>query len=565
MTKISRRHALTLVGAGSLAAACATNTAVRDAAASSEAAPVPLHFRHGVASGDPGATSLIIWTRITTDLPELDVVWRIAADADFRNVTASGTVTATAARDWTVKPLVTGLQPGQVYYYQFSAGGETSPAGRTRTLAVSGPGKLGIALASCSNYPFGHFNAYSAIARDEEVDFVLHTGDYIYEYGGAGGWGEETAAAIDRPHDPPHEIVTLQDYRTRHAQYKSDEGSRAMHAAHPLLCCWDDHESANNPWADGAQNHQPDSEGVWETRRAASVQAYYEWMPIRDPEAGRSRLEFWRTYVFGDLATLVTLETRHTARDQQVDYEAWRSKLNTPEDYEHFRTAVIADPSRAMLSPGMEDDLKTALAGSRELNQSWRLIGNASPIARMLVPDLIGAGVLQAPGDNALDAHKRLAWLGTHNLPFYTDTWDGYPAARERFYDLCKSADVQDLIVLTGDSHSFWLNQLADGLGNPMGVEIGTAGITSPGDFIESGFSPEQAQALDTAFADLLDEVLWTDNLHQGYVRLVLRPDRARADFVAVRTVLLPDLHTSVIRSAELRHDGVTIAASDTD
>lgn len=562
MTKISRRHALTLVGAGGLAAACAGN-GPEQVAASSQRAPVSQLFRHGVASGDPDAESLIIWTRITTDLPELDVTWRVAADADFKTVVASGNTLTGAARDWTVKALVSGLQPGQIYHYQFEAQGEVSPAGRTRTLPVSGPAKLGIALASCSNYAFGHFNAYGAIAVDPDIDFVLHTGDYIYEYGGSDGWGEETGITIGRPHDPAHEIVTLQDYRTRHAQYKTDEGSRAMHAAHPLLCCWDDHESANNPWKDGAQNHQPETEGVWDTRRAASVQAYYEWMPIREPDAGQSRLEFWRSYVFGDLATLVTLETRHTARGEQVDYEAWRPKLETPEDYETFRTAVIGDPARAMLSPGMEEDLKAALTQSREMNQPWRLIGNPMPLARMLVPDLVGAGVLPVPDDAALDAHKRMAWLGAHNLPFYTDTWDGYPAARERFYDLCKAADVQDLIVLTGDSHSFWLNQLADDAGNPMGVELGTAGITSPGDFVESGFDTEKAIALDAAFADLLDEVLWTDNLHQGYVRLVLQADRARADFVAVRTVLQPDLHTEILRTVDLQHDGVSVSVTD--
>ncbi len=562
MTKISRRHALTLVGAGGLAAACAGN-GPEPGADSSQRAPVSQLFRHGVASGDPDAVSLIIWTRITTDLPELDVTWRVAADADFKTVVASGNTVTGAARDWTVKALVSGLQPGQIYHYQFEALGETSPAGHTRTLPVNGPAQLGIALASCSNYTFGHFNAYGAIAADPEIDFVLHTGDYIYEYGGPDGWGQETGITISRPHDPPHEIVTLQDYRTRHAQYKSDEGSRAMHAAHPLLCCWDDHESANNPWKDGAQNHQPETEGSWESRRMASVQAYYEWMPIREPDAGQSRLDFWRTYVFGDLATLVTLETRHTARGEQVDYEAWRPKLETPEDYETFRTAVIGDPTRAMLSPGMEEDLKAALANSREMNQPWRLIGNPMPLARMLVPDLVGAGILPVPDDAALDAHKRMAWLGAHNLPFYTDTWDGYPAARERFYDLCKAADVQDLIVLTGDSHSFWLNQLADDEGNPMGVELGTAGITSPGDFVESGFDAEKSRALDAAFADLLDEVLWTDNLHQGYVRLVLQADRARADFVAVRTVLQPDLRTEIVRTADLQHDGVSVSVSN--
>lgn len=564
MTRISRRDALTLVSVGGLAAACASPPKIANDVWPGASSSSRL-FLHGVASGDPDASSLIIWTRITTETPEAAVAWRVATDSAFENITASGTFVTGEQRDWTVKPLVTGLEPGRTYYFQFSAFGETSPTGRTRTLPVIGPAKLGIALASCSNFAFGYFNAYAAIARDEAVDFVLHTGDYIYEYGGAEGWGHETAAIIGRPHDPPHEIVTLQDYRTRHAQYKSDEGSRAMHAAHPLLCCWDDHESTNNPWKDGAQNHQPGTEGDWMERRAASVQAYYEWMPIRDPAAGANPLEFWRTYVFGELSTLVTLETRHTARGLQVDYEEWKAKLSEPEDYEKFRKNVIGDPARNMLSARMEAELQTALAASREMDQPWRLVGNAIPMARVLVPDLVGAGILAEPADDAVDAHKRLAWLGAHQLPFYTDTWDGYPSARERFYDVCKSADVQDLIVLTGDSHSFWMNELADDLGNPMGVEIGTAGITSPGDFIESGFTSDEAKALDKAFADLLDEVVWTDNMHQGYVRIVLEQDRAVADFIAVRTVLQPDPTTRVVRSFTLSHDGVSVVARDAE
>jgi alkaline phosphatase D len=558
MTRISRRHALALLGAGGLAAVYATGSRAGEDNAPRAAAKGE-RFRHGVASGDPDASSLIIWTRITTDLPELEVSWRVSEDPAFSEVAASGTVKTGSDQDWTVKPLVTGLQAGRVYFYQFTVQGDASPIGRTRTLPLVGPDRLGIALASCSNYAFGFFNAYGAIAKDEDIDFVLHTGDYLYEYGGEESWGEKTGAALGRCHLPAHETVTLQDYRTRHAQYKSDEGSRAMHAAHPLLCCWDDHESANNPWKDGAQNHQPETEGSWHTRRAASIQAYYEWMPIREPEAGRTRLDFWRTYVFGDLATLVTLETRHTARDLQVDYESWKPKLEAAQDYERFLRDVIGDPERAMLSPGMEQALRTALSRSREKNQPWRLIGNASPIARMRVPDLVAAGVLEAPGADALDAHRRLAWLGEHNLPFYTDTWDGYPVARERFYDLCKSVDVRDLIVLTGDSHSFWLNTLADAAGSPMGVELGTAGITSPGDFVESGFSHTQSSALDAAFAELLDEVVWTDNFHQGYVRLVLQTGQARTDFVAVRTVLQPDLNTTILRSSTLRPDAGTL------
>ena len=554
MTRINRRHALALMSGSALATACAS-PANQPGASVETASADPETFWHGVASGDPDTTSVVIWTRVTTDAPDADVIWTVYDDAEAMSVIAKGQAKATADADHTVKVIVDGLEPGKTYYYRFETDGVLSRIGRTRTLPVGAVDRLGIALASCSNYPFGYFNAYDAIARDPEVDVVLHTGDYIYEYGGPDGWGEEAGAVIGRPHDPPHEIITLADYRTRHAQYKSDAGSREMHAAHPLLCCWDDHESANNPWTGGAQNHQPETEGSWTDRRAASIRAYYEWMPIREPEPGRTRAEFWRSYSFGDLATLVTLETRHTARGKQVDYEEWAPKLQTEEDYEAFRRDVLGDPERHMISPAMQEDLRAALTVSVGKGQPWRVIGNQIPLARMPVPDIVGLGVLPVPDDTSLDAHKRMAWLGQHALPFYTDTWDGYPAAREAFYELCRSAGASDLLVLTGDSHSFWANQLADGNGDSMGIELGTAGISSPGDFVDSGFDADTAMALDRVFADALPEVLWTDNMHQGYVRVVLRPDVADAAFVAVSTVLTPDYTASTIKSYRIGHD----------
>ena len=563
MTRINRRHALALMTGTALTTACVTPGETPDAAKPHAAVDSPV-FRHGVASGDPDATSVVIWTRVTTDVPETEVSWAVYKDPAATSLVASGLTKASAERDQTVKVVVDDLLPGQTYYYQFKAEGAASRIGRTRTLPVGTVDRLGIALASCSNYPFGFFNAYDAIARDEGVDFVLHTGDYIYEYGGPEGWGEETASVIGRPHDPPHEITTLADYRRRHAQYKTDAGARAMHAAHPLLCCWDDHESANNPWTDGAQNHQPDTEGNWQDRRAASIQAYYEWMPIREPAAGRTRAEFWRSYVFGDLATLMTLETRHTARGKQVDYETWAPRLQTEEDYEAFRRDVIGDPDRHMLAPALQADLKQAMSESVSRGQPWRVIGNPMPMARNPVPDLIGMGVLPAPDESSIDAHKRLAWLGQHGLPFYTDTWDGYPAAREAFYDLCQEAGASDLLVLTGDSHSFWANRLSDDGGQAMGIELGTAGITSPGDFVDSGFDDKTARALDKAFANALPEVLWTDNMHQGYVRVSLQPDRAEADFVAVSTVLATDYTTDTIKSYRIEPEAASLRIEET-
>lgn len=510
-------------------------------------------FRHGIASGDPDATSVVLWTRIS-GVESAAVDWEVATDPGFARVVKSGQINTGPERDFTVKALAEGLQPGAQYYYRFRTKGVTSPVGRTRTLPVGRLGRLGIALASCSNFAFGHFNAYDAIARDPAVEFVLHTGDYIYEYG-ADGWGAEKSRKLGRVHQPANEIVSLSDYRTRHAQYKTDAGAQAMHADKPLLACWDDHESANNPWVGGAQNHQPETEGDWAARRDASIQAYFEWMPVREPGPGRTRVQFWRTYVFGDLATLSTLETRHTARALQVDYEPYRKSIASFADAARMEREAIGAPGRTMLAPELEADLTAAWTNSKHLNQPWRLIGNPMPIARTRVPDVVSLGLIPDPATQAkpLPAAVDLAWKGKWNLPFYPDTWDGYEWARERLYAQAQAAGVNDLVFLTGDSHSFWANRLADATGKLVGVELGTAGITSPGDFVESGFDPVTAGKLDQAFAEHNPEVIWTDNLHQGYVRLVLTPSAGHASFIAVSTVTSPAYRTRSITEWNLR------------
>jgi alkaline phosphatase D len=530
-------------------------------------------FRHGVASGDPDASSVVLWTRVAAT-GEVTVEWELSDSLDFTRIVRSGKVVTGPERDHTVKLLTDGLTPGGIWFYRFRASGVTSPVGRARTLPEGRLDRLGIALASCSNYAFGFFNAYDAIAADPDIDYVLHTGDYIYEYG-AEGWGADIARSLGRVHEPAHEIVSLGDYRTRHAQYKTDAGARAMHAAHTLLCCWDDHESTNNPWVGGAQNHQPDKEGDWAARRAASIRAYFEWMPVREPEwlkssRSKSRMQFWRSYSFGDLATLVTLETRHTARARQIDYAQWYPKIRTKADAERLLRDEMGKPGRRMLAPEMEADLADSLASSVGAGQPWRLIGNPMPIARTNIPDFVAMGLLPEPEivkkpDGSIDTTKTLAsqpgadlaWKGKWNLPFYEDTWDGYPWAREQLYALSRKAGAGDLVFLTGDSHSFWANRLADDAGRPAGVEIGTSGISSPGDFVARGFSPKDAAAIDKAFAEHIDEVVWTDNLHQGYVRISLQRERGEVDYIGVSTVRSRDYFTSVVKRLPLiRKDG---------
>lgn len=517
-------------------------------------------FQHGVASGDPEQSSTVLWTRLTTTAKSVECGWEVAQTPQFDNILQRGSLATGPQRDHTIKVVVAGLTPGATYYYRFRAGQHTSPTGRTRTLADGTLESLGLAVASCSNFPFGYFNAYEAIARDESVEFVLHLGDYLYEYG-PDGYGGGIGAQLGRQHNPPREMVSLADYRQRHAQYKADPQSRAMHAAHPLIPLWDDHESTNNPWLGGAENHQPAAEGSWQTRRSVSLQAWYEWMPVREPASDEDPAAYWRHFRFGDLASLVTLETRHTGRVQQIEYDISTLLEMTPASAESFLQDVVGAPGREMLSDDMQAFAAAALAESISATRPWRLIGNQIPIARMAAPQLAAADIdyleSRVSSDN-LQRAKYFQRLGELGLPLYLDPWDGYPRAREAFYQSCREAGASDLVVLTGDSHSFWQNALHDDTGRAMGIELGTTGITSPGDFLE--FGNEGARLMDDRLVASNPEILWTNGISNGYLRVHITPDQLQADFVSVSSILSRDYDTGTLRSLTVRHEGAGLS-----
>ncbi|HSG91676.1 MAG TPA: alkaline phosphatase D family protein [Pseudomonadales bacterium] len=524
-------------------------TGIGTAAAATSAAV----FGHGVASGDPDRDSVVLWTRVTTASSATTVAWQVALDPAFTRIVRSGSTDTDAARDFAVKVLATDLSAGGRYYYRFVCEGVTSMVGRTRTLPAGAVDALGLAVVSCSNFPFGHFNAYDAIARDADVDLVLHLGDYLYEYA-ADSWGSDVGARIGRLHVPAGEIVSLDDYRTRHAQYRTDPASILMHAAHPLIAIWDDHESTNNPWTGGAQNHQPDTEGDWPSRRDSSVQAYYEWMPVREVPPGADRAARWRHFEFGDLASIIAVETRHTGRAEQIDYLDHLDAESSPEEVERFRAEVLGAPGRTMMAPRQEAFVGDALAASLAAGRPWRILANQVPMARIQVPPMTDPAFDAIREDAAHAAHGQLAGLtalGTHDLPIYLDTWDGYPWARERFYALCADAGVRDLLVLTGDSHAFWLNELRDDAGAAVGLELGTTGVTSPGDFAD--FGPALGARIDAQLAEHNPEVLWTDNVPRGYLRVDLTRTQAQARFIALSAVETTDYSLSVLREETIR------------
>jgi len=533
--RIDRRKALGLLGAGVAGPA---------AAATPGADPPTRQFRWGVASGDPLARAVILWTACASPGP---LRWDVALDAEFRRVVRRGGAVATPERDNTVKVDVAGLAPATDYFYRFRKGGEVSPVGRTRTLPVGATKDVVLAVANCALYPNGYYNAYEAIAALPRVDAVLHLGDYIYEYGGAGSYGMDSAVAAGRPHDPPHECVTLDDYRRRHAQYKTDPQLQAAHARAPWIVVWDDHETANDSWTGGAQNHQPATEGDWNRRKAAAIKAYYEWMPIREPK-GRG-FAIYRSFDFGDVASLFMFETRLTARDKQVTLDELPEQP-TPAQVAAFR-ARIADPSRKMMSAAQEAWLASGLQASVQAGRPWQVLGNQVVMARLTTPSLRRAmGEAAYAGFTAglsgyLASHLQQVDVAADlDLPYMLDSWDGYPADRQRLYAMIAAAKA-NCVVVSGDSHAFWANELYDApdAGRRAGVEFGATSVTSPGD---GDYVP--GAPLGKLFADRNREVLFCDQSAKGFVLLTLTREAVVGELIAVSTISQKTFETRVLK-----------------
>ncbi|RZM34513.1 MAG: alkaline phosphatase, partial [Sphingomonas sp.] len=372
---LNRRDALALIGSGA---------AITLPALPLAAAATGVGFAHGVASGDPSADGAILWTRATpaTGTGDVALDWHVAETADGKPV-RSGRVKARAARDFTAKVEATGLQPGRDYHYWFTSGTDRSPTGRFRTLPKGKVADVVMAVVSCQLYGGGFFNAYESIAKLDRLDAVLHLGDYIYEYGTT-GFGADVAKKIGRLVEPAHEILTLADYRARHAQVKRDADMQAAHARAAFICVWDDHEVANDDWIGGAENHDPKTEGDWKARKAASMQAYFEWMPIRDPKPGQPWEAINRSFDFGDLATVVMVETRLLARSKQV---ASKGEGIAPADYAPMM-AERAQPERELLGPAQLGWVERTLAASVAAGRPWQVLGNQVVMARVAGPDL---------------------------------------------------------------------------------------------------------------------------------------------------------------------------------
>jgi len=392
-------------------------------------------FYHGVASGDPLSDRVMLWTRITEDTltaSSTTVQWRIATDTSMMNIVNSGSGLCTSAKDWTFKVDATGLQPNTWYYYDFFALGKYSLRGRTKTLPVGDVDSVRLGVVSCSNFEHGYFGSYRLMAQRNDIDCILHLGDYIYEYA-VGGYSANIAG---RENEPANEIITLEDYRIRHSHYKLDADLRAVHQQYPFINIWDDHESANDSYRDGAENHTPGTEGDWVDRKEYAQQAYFEWLPIREIAPGSYSI--YRDFQFGDLINLLMLDTRLEDRDLQVG--ATSSDVN--------------DPNRTLLGP---------------VQYAWTTNKLSASTARW---NILGQQVMIAP-------------LKIFGIPANADQWDGYAYERTQLLNYVQTNNVNNFVVLTGDIHTSWVNDIPNGTYNAsnctgsVGVEFVVTSVTS--------------------------------------------------------------------------------------
>lgn len=472
--------------------------------------PALAPFYHGVASGDPLSDRVIIWTRITIPFDErqalvnidssstvygssafdttVQVAWQVATDTLFTNVVNSGTVSTDSSLDYTVKVDVTGLQPNSWYYYRFSNNGINSIIGRTRTTPVGNVDSLRFAFFSCSDFQTGFFNAYHDIAHRNDIDAVIHLGDYYYEYQAG---GSDYQGDVTRLHPLDHDAYTLADYRLWHSQYKLDPDQRAIFQQYPWIQIWDDHDVANNSWYSGAQNHNSTTEGNWFIRKSAAFQAYFEWLPIREQAPDNDTI-IHRNFKWGNLCNFIMLDTRYEDRDSSLG-----SGIPT-------NNAYLTDTNRNMIGPAQLAWFKTQLS---DTTSQWKIIGNQ---------------VMIAPLDAA-------------GLALNGDQWDGYPAERKRVFDYIMRQNIHDVVFVTGDIHSSWANDLphpdssyssSTGHGSVATEFIGTSitstasAVTIPQTLIQFG-NPH---------------VKYVDLTKRGYLLFDVNKNRAQGDFIHMST-----------------------------
>ncbi len=580
-----------LVSSTSAAAALVISSSLVGCGTGEEPFPIPPAFTYGVASGDPLIDRVILWTyaKAPDNVRTVPLTWQVALAQNFVSIVSSGSVDAAEANGFTAKVDATGLTPGASYFYRFLGPRDTvSPVGKTRTLPAASVASLKFAVFSCSLYSEGFFNAYDD-ALKTDAQYVLHIGDYIYEYGsGPTQYGNTDAAALGRVVTPANDIVSLSDYRTRYALYRSDANVRALHAAMPWITIWDDHEFANNAYFNGAENHKPATQGDWTTRKNIAAKVYHEWMPIRTDTS--NLLKIYRSFDFGSLFSLHMVDTRIEGRDQQYDnfgdadggFGRYIAGI-TPN-----ASGVLADASRHMISATQQAWLTSQMSTSKA---TWQILGNQVIMGKMWIPvsvtqnfntgnaagfvaatqAYLTAKATRAAGGAAALTPTQVALLDPSRnprLPYNLDSWDGYPAERERVLQSVKSLNKK-LVVLSGDSHDGWFNNLTTLSDEKVGVEFAGTSVTSTGfeavglgavgsALDGSALVPQLGNAAIGAGLGLIDDLGYANSSQRGYLLMTVTADTVKGEYVYMSTVKSSTYTRSIGRTITVDTSGKT-------
>jgi alkaline phosphatase D len=519
-------------------------------------------FFEGVASFDPTQQKVVLWTRYTpaTNEPSKpSILLDVAKTNDFKDVVVSESVVVDTESDNTVYVDVDKLNSNTKYYYRFrhEKTGATSVVGETKTLPASGEvSEVKLAVVSCSNFQAGLFNVYGAVA-ESNADIVVHLGDYIYEYASGGYGSNETTAGLNRQHKPAGEIVSLEDYRARYRQYRSDEQLQKAHQLKPFICVWDDHEITNDAYTDGAENHQPDTEGSFVDRKAHALQAWHEYLPARVS----NQSEIYRNFEIAGIVNLIMLDTRIVGRNKQLSYVNYLSEagLNT--------AAFVADwqnPQRTLLGTKQREWLGGTLGGS---SAKWQVLGNQVLMAKIFIPaELLLLTVQIASGAVTPELFQQYNALVTELviiktrldqgdpdlteaekarvqtvLPYNLDSWDGYPIEREMVF---AAAAGKKLISLAGDTHNAWYSKLSDAEGNKVGAEFATSSVSSPGFEAIFGDNAQVIAGFQMAYPILVNDLDYVDAARRGYVMATFSNNNAKADWQFVTTLATKNTKT---------------------
>jgi alkaline phosphatase D len=550
-----------------------------------------VNFNYGVASGDPSLDGMVLWTYaryadaslMNNSVP---LKYELATDNAFTNVVKSGDANASPATGFTVKINLSGLKPGAEYFYRFTSGFFKSGVGKTRTLPSMDAKQVKLAVFSCTLYSAGFFNAYAEAAKSD-AQFAIHLGDYIYEYGSEPSkygntdlLNKTSASAMSRVALPANDIVSLDDYRTRYAQYRSDPNLQVLHASMPWITVWDDHEFANNAFMTGAENHNPKTQGDWTTRKNNAAQAYHEWLPNRnDPLDATNRFKIYRRFDFANILSLHMLDTRIEGRVQQ--YANYGTAVSVA-DYQPYISGLTtgSDINRTMISATQLDWLQKGFAAS---TAKWQVLGNQDIMAKIWWPanvlaslgavyfnpsaanqaafsqsvtDYLTAKMTQSLG-GSLTATQTSLLDPTANpkLPYNLDAWDGYPLNRELVLQSVQALN-KPLIALSGDSHNAWFAQLTTLKGQKVGVEFAGSSVTSPG--FESLGLASIAPALDGSINSkqwidgngknfgMIDDLNFIDTKSRGYLMMTFTLDNVKGEYIYLDTVVSNTYKSSI-------------------